>query len=211
MQAAEQRRFRVSVGSLMIAVAVCALVLAPVIWVTRQYALLRSERLRALEAAQRARMEAERALYAEQIQFAHAQSMLNAPVPADHPQGEMPPARRGGLWAAIGVAHAVFRRGEVKGLNVEFTLVNDGTATIDPRIAESRIVVNGMELADSGLILGSGPRDARFAALPPGEHLRLGCTLGDRLAEPGIYRLSWRGKNFQSPEVVFRVVPDKTD
>ena len=102
--------------------------------------------------------------------------------------------------------HAVFLRGEEAGLSVEFTLVNDGEAEIDPKIGESRIVVNGKELADSGLILGNGPRDARFAALPPGEHLRFGYALGDHFQEPGIYRVSWRGANFRSPEVVFRVL-----
>ena len=107
--------------------------------------------------------------------------------------------------------HAVFRHGDAKGLTIEFTLVNDGEAIIDPRIGESRIVVNGDELTDSGLKLGDGPRDARFAALPPGDHLRFGYVLGDHFKEPGVYRVSWRGANFRSPEVVFRVLPEKAN
>jgi hypothetical protein len=107
--------------------------------------------------------------------------------------------------------YVVFHRGEVDGLKVEFTLVNDGEATIDPKIGESRIVVQGKELAESGLILGNGPRDARFAALPPGQCLRFNSSLGDYFKEPGNYRVSWRGANFRSPEVVFRVLPENAD
>ena len=119
--------------------------------------------------------------------------------------------KTGGLWAALTANHAVFRRGETNGLNVEFTLVNDGGVTVDPKIGESRIVVNGEELADSGLILGNGPRDARFAALPPGDYLRFSYALGDHFKEPGVYRVSWRGADFRSPEVVFRVLGGKPD
>jgi hypothetical protein len=200
------RRFRFAVRSLMIAVAVCALLLVPVVWVAQQTALVRAERMRAIDAERRARAEAARAQYVAQVRSAHARFESQAADPAEPPQAGAPARNRGGLWAALGVNHAVFRRGEEAGLSVEFTLVNDGEATIDPKIGESRIVVNGEELADSGLILGNGPRDARFAALPPGEHLRFGYALGEHFKEPGIYRVSWRGANFRSPEVVFRVL-----
>jgi hypothetical protein len=99
----------------------------------------------------------------------------------------------------------------VKGLNIEFILVNDGEATIDPKFGESRIVVQGQELVDSELILGNGPRDTRFAALRPGQCLRFSYLLGDYFKEPGIYRVSWRGTSFRSPEVVFRVLPEKAN
>jgi hypothetical protein len=169
MKAAEQRRgFRLSLRAIMIAVAVCALVLAPVICVARQNALLRSAQMRAIEAERRARVEAERARYVAEVHSAQALLVSKAADPSDHPEEGLPAPNGVGLWAALGVNHVVFRRGEVEGLNVEFTLVNDGEATIDSKIGESRIVVQGKELADSGLILGNGPRDARFAALPPG-------------------------------------------
>jgi hypothetical protein len=211
MKPTEQRRFRSSIRSLMIAVVVCALLFVPFIWSARQNALLRSAQMQAALAERSANLELERALYAAQIQSAHAQFASKAKGVADRPEGELPAPKGGGLWAALGVNHVVFRRGEVKRLNVEFTLVNDGEVTIDPKIAESRIVVNGKELADSGLILGNGPRDARFTALPPGDHLQFGYALGDDFQEPGLYRVSWRGASFQSPEVVFRVLPDKAD
>jgi hypothetical protein len=210
-EAARGRRFRVSVRSLMIAVVISALVIVPVISLVRQNANLQAAHMRALEAEQMARAQAERARYAILVQSAQAQFTSKAPDPADQPDEGLSAPKRGGLWAALGVNHVVFRRGEVKELNLEFTLVNDGEATIDPKIAESRIVVNGQELADSGFILGNGPRDARFAALPPGDHLQFGYALGDYFKEPGLYRVSWRGTNFRSPEVAVRVLPDKTD
>ena len=70
VHATERRRFRLSVRSLMIAVAVCALVLVPVIWVARQTALLRAEQMRAIDAERRARAEAEQAQYVAQVRAA---------------------------------------------------------------------------------------------------------------------------------------------
>ena len=207
----EARRFRFSIRSLMITVAVCALLLIPVIWVTRQNALLQIERMRAVEAEQRARAEAAQAQSLARFHAAQVLSVSKAVNPADSSEKGLPVRERGGLWAALGVNHVVFHLGEMEGLNVEFTLVNDGEVTMDPKIGESRIVVNGKELADSGLILGNGPRDARFAALPPGQCLRFSYSLGDYFKEPGIYRVSWRGANFRSPEVVFRVLPEKAN
>jgi hypothetical protein len=212
MKTAEERgRFRLSLRSIMIAVAVCALVLTPVVWMARQNRLLQFAQMRALEAELMARQQAERARYAAQVQSAQALFVSKAADPSDHPEEGLPAPKANGIWAALGVNRVVFRQSEVKGLTIEFTLVNDGEATIDPKIGESRIVVQGKELADSGLIMGNGPRDARFTALPPGEHLSFSYSLGDHFKEPGIYRVSWRGANFRSPEVVFRVLPEKAD
>ena len=210
MEAVGRRRFRVSVRSLMIAVAASALALMPLLWwVARQNALVRAQALRALAAERMARAEAERARYVAQAHAAQAQLGVEAAGPLARPEAKATAGDRGGLWAALAVNHAAFRRGEAEGLYVEFTLVNDGRATIDPKVGESRIVVDDVELADSALILGNGPRDARFAALPPGGHVRCGCALGDHFREPGVHRVSWRGPNFQSPEVVVRVLPDE--
>src|SRR4051812_4594898 len=209
MEAVGRRRFRVSVRSLIIAVAASALALVPFLWVARQTALVRAQALRALEAERMARTEAERSRYVAQVQAAQAQLGEEAAGPSARPEAGSTVANRGGLWAALAVNHAAFRRGEAEGLYVEFTLVNDGEATVDPKLGESRIVVDGAELADSGLILGNGPRDARFTALRPGKQLRFGHALGDHFREPGIYRVSWRGAGFRSPEVVVRVLPDE--
>jgi hypothetical protein len=78
---------------------------------------------------------------------------------------------------------------------------------IDPKIADSRITINGKELADSGLILSSIEDLTRFKALPPGESLRFDCPPGDQFKEPAIYRVSWKGVDFQSSEIVLRILP----
>jgi len=59
------------------------------------------------------------------------------------------------------------------------------------------------------LVLGSGPKDARFKELPPGDSLQFSFSLGDHFKEPGTHRVSWKGTGFYSPEIVFRVLPEK--
>ena len=109
----------------------------------------------------------------------------------------------------MSVNHPIFKAGQTKDLRIEFTLVNDGDKVIDPKIPESRIVINGKELSDSGLILSSVQKGARFKALSPGESLQFDCLLGDQFKEPGIYRISWKGAGFHSPEIVLRILPEE--
>ena len=108
----------------------------------------------------------------------------------------------------MSVNHAIFKAGQTKDLRIEFTLVNDGDKVIDPRIADSRIVINGKERTDSGLIFSSVQNGDRFKALSPGESLQFSLPLGDQFREPGTYRISWKGDGFHSPEIVLRVLPE---
>ena len=78
-----------------------------------------------------------------------------------------------------------------------------------PAHLESRIIVNGRELADSGLILDSVAKESRSAALAPGEALPFSLVLGAHFKEPGRYRVSWKGSEFQSSEVVLRILPER--
>jgi hypothetical protein len=97
-------------------------------------------------------------------------------------------------------------------------LVNDSDKTIDPELGSSQLLVNGKELGDDwSFQMANGIRDDRFEALPAGDHLAMTISfgrdfqgaLGRHFREPGIYRVSWKGKGFQSPEIVFRVMPRK--
>ena len=115
----------------------------------------------------------------------------------------------GSLWAGLSVNHPIFKAGQAKDLRIEFTLVNDGDKVIDPKIADSRLVINGKELSDSGLILSSVQKALVSEALPPGESLQFDCRLGDRFKEPGTYRVVWKGAGFQSSEMVLRILPEK--
>ena len=115
----------------------------------------------------------------------------------------------GNLWAGLSVNHPIFKAGRTKDLRIEFTLVNDSDRLIDPKITESRIVINGKELSDSGQILSNVQKGARFSALSPGQSLQFDCLLGDQFKEPGIYRVSWKGAGFQSSEIVLRILPEE--
>jgi hypothetical protein len=116
------------------------------------------------------------------------------------------------LWAGLGVTSPAVGADEVtdpRFFSVSFTLVNDGDRTVNPEIGSSQFLVNGKELTDWGFVVGNGPRTHEFEALPPGQCLRFGYALGRYFAEPGVYKVRWKGKAFESPEVVFRVLPRK--
>jgi hypothetical protein len=115
------------------------------------------------------------------------------------------------LWASISVSRPLFHAGWTKELLVHFTLVNDGSETLDPRIESSKIIINGVELEESGFILSNGPKDKRWRALPSGDSLELTYALEKYFKEPGIYRVSWKGEGFETPTIIFRVMPYKTN
>jgi hypothetical protein len=187
------RRFRLSIRALMIAVALFAVLLALALCTFRQVEALRLERIHAELA--RALAEERAAAFARSAQAA---AKLTAPD-----------QKAGGLWAGLSVNHPIFKTGQTKDLRIEVTLVNDGDKLIDPKIAESRIIINGKELSDSGLILTSEQKGARFKALSPGESRQFACLLGDRFKEPGIYRVSWKGADFRSPEIMLRILAEQ--
>jgi hypothetical protein len=194
VEAAGQRRFRFSIRALMIAIALCALFLVPLIWMYRHLELQ----------VTRERMVAEYARAQAAMAIDQARSAQVALNPAKLGTANQP--RAGNLWAALSVNHAVFKAGQTKNLRIEFSVVNDGDKAIDPKIAESRIVINGNEFTEPGSVFG---KDAPFKALSPGESLRFDWLLGDYLKEPGLYRVCWKGVGFQSSEIVLRILPDK--
>ena len=143
VEPAGQRRFRLSIRTLMIAVALCALLLALAVWTFRQVeARVRLERLLA-----EARAQADRATYSPKCVPPRRAAAAKL--------GTADQKKAGSLWAGLSVNHPIFRAGQTKDLRIEFTLVNDGDQVIDPKIPESQIVINGKELSDSGLILSS--------------------------------------------------------
>jgi hypothetical protein len=192
-----QRRFRVSISALMVAVAICALLLVPLVWTFRQAEALRLER----RLAEQARYQA--LLARDLAQREAAQAALAAAKPGTADQ-----AKSGSLWAGLSVNHIVFKAGQTTDLRIEFTLVNDSDKVIDPKIADSQITINGKEVAASGLILSSVAKGARSQALSPGGSLQFDRLVGDQFKEPGIYRVSWKGSGFQSSEIVLRIVPE---
>jgi hypothetical protein len=181
----------------MVAVALCALLLGLAVWTVRQ-AQMRAM----LERVMAAEREAQALLARDLAQREATQAALAAAKPGTADQ-----EKTGSLWAGLSVNHPIFKAGRTKDLRIEFTLVNDSDKVIDPKIPESRIVINGKELSDPGLILGSAQLGARFKALSPGESLQFDCPLGDQFKEPAIYQVSWNGAGFQSPVIVLRILP----
>ena len=172
MTAAVARRgFRDSIRSLMIAVALCALILAPVVLLYRWLQAARMERI--VAAVEAARAQAETARVAQLRVLAQFNP---APAVGPNQAGVGSQADRpSDLWAALSVNHPIFEQASTKDLTIEFTLLNDGDTAIQPNIADSMIVINGKELADSGVILGSGLNVSRMKACA-GAHLQFSCA-----------------------------------
>jgi hypothetical protein len=199
VEPAGERRFRLSIRTLMIAVALCALLLALAAWTGRQIEMRVN-----MERAMADQARAQALLMRDLAQSEAAQAVLAAAK-----LGTADQKKEGSLWAGLSANHPIFRAGQANDLRIEFTLVNDGDQVIDAKIPESQIVINGKELSDSGLILSSVQKGARFRALPPGESLQFDRLLGDRFKEPGVCRVSWKGAGFRSPEIVLRILPEK--
>lgn len=115
------------------------------------------------------------------------------------------------LWAAISVSDPLFQESWTKDLMIHFTLVNDGSEIIDPKIESSKIIINGEELENSGFIFGNGIRSKNWNALAPGDALRFSLGLNEYFKKPGIYKVSWKGENFHAAEIIFRVMPSRSN
>jgi hypothetical protein len=139
------------------------------------------------------------------LSLAVALLFLVGPAVAGGPK----PAPGPKLWAALTVPQPVFEQGNLGPgfFQVNFAVVNDGDQTVDPGIGESKLLVNGKEMKDWNFIIHNGPRGTDFTALEPGKAVRFGSGMGRYFDEPGVYRLVWKGKHFEAPEVVFRVLP----
>jgi hypothetical protein len=136
-----------------------------------------------------------------------------APQAANKP--DSPKETQGKLWAVISIIPPLLIRENTSTVDrtmIFLELVNDGAQTIETGAGESVLVVNGKPLRsgawDSALHNGLISFD-RWEKLPPGDFTGIGRSLHGIITEPGTYRVSWRGKNFQSPEVVYRILPGK--
>jgi hypothetical protein len=87
-------------------------------------------------------------------------------------------------------------------------LFNDSDSAVDVAANSWKIVVDGVELSESGWIFGNGPMPATgWTQLQPGQHYELGKALpiAKYFTHPGEYRVSWRGERFQSPTITVKV------
>ena len=71
-----------------------------------------------------------------------------------------------------------------------FEAVNRGATSIDPRLADATLTVDGRRSAAWDRALERGPHDVPWQKLPPEQRLSIWWSLGDRLFDgPGRYQL----------------------
>lgn len=91
---------------------------------------------------------------------------------------------------------------------VVFVLLNDSEIAQNTAPESWQIVIDGKVLKDSGWILGNGPMPTGgFGKLSAGQKYDFGKALpiAQYFPEKREYKVSWKGKNFQSPTVKVKI------
>jgi uncharacterized protein affecting Mg2+/Co2+ transport len=99
---------------------------------------------------------------------------------------------------------------ETPAVMLSFVLLNDSETPVDVEVRSWRIVVNGKDLNDSGMIFGNGPGPVGgYRVLNPGESYEFGKALpiAENFLPNGQYKLSWKGAAFQSPTIAVTITP----
>jgi len=89
-----------------------------------------------------------------------------------------------------------------------FILLNDSEVPINAAEGGWQIVIDGKELKDSDFISSNGPGPTGgWGILKPGESYELGkgLELSKYFPEEREYKVSWKGKGFQSSTITVRV------
>ena len=117
-----------------------------------------------------------------------------------------------GLHAAIGAE--VVRRDPLATQSpyvmLTFVLLNDSDAPINTAEESWQIVIDGKELKESDIIFGNGLRPVGgWGVLKPGQSFQFGKGLGlsNYFPEEREYKVSWKGKGFQSSTIIVRITP----
>jgi RNA polymerase sigma factor (sigma-70 family) len=148
------------------------------------------------------------------IWFGNLEAKVKVTWSGEAPQPAAPVEKATKLWAALSSTRPVFLQQELTGpdvFQILFTVANDGDAALDPEFESTQLIVNGKELKDWKLMVGDGSGTGEWKALPAGRHVTFGYAMGSYFKEPGVYKVSWKGKHFESPEIVFRVMPKKVN
>jgi hypothetical protein len=99
---------------------------------------------------------------------------------------------------------------ETPSVMLTFVLLNDSETPLDVEAGSWRIVINGSELNDSGMIFGNGPGPVGgYKVLKPGGIYEFGKTLpiAEYFLPNGQYKVSWKGAAFQSPTITVTITP----
>lgn len=111
-----------------------------------------------------------------------------------------------GLHAGI---TASFTQGyETPGVLVSFLLLNDSDSDLAASPESWKLIVDGKVLPDSGYLFGNGPQPSEgYATLRSGATFQFAKALpiSKYFPEKREYKISWAGKNFQSPTVLIPI------
>jgi hypothetical protein len=109
------------------------------------------------------------------------------------------------VWAAVTVDSPIIPVNQP--INVTFAASNlsDMPILMTELRDDTVLVINGKEWPDSRFNFSNGPHPvARF--LQPGKSMMFLYQLSSVFSEPGLYRIVWRGKDFETLPIEFRVV-----
>ena len=121
-------------------------------------------------------------------------------------QEPKPPCNCTGLHA--GITARLTQEYSEPSMMVVFLLLNDSETAQSTAPESWKLVIDGKELEDSGYIFGNGPAPTGgYGTLGPGATFDFGKALpiAKYFPERREYRISWRGRYFQSPTVTVRI------
>src|SRR6266478_9940544 len=115
-------------------------------------------------------------------------------------------AQCAGLHAGITAQLVQLKPGYTEPAHIQliFLLINDSDSPLDVDAASWKIVVDGVELSDSGWIFGNGPMPTDgWNSLQPGQYYELGKALpvDKYFPHAGEHKVSWRGQGFRSATI----------
>jgi hypothetical protein len=99
---------------------------------------------------------------------------------------------------------------ETPSVMLSFVLLNDSDASVDVEAGSWRIVVDGTDLKDSGMIFGNGPMpEGGYRILKPGESYEFGKALPivKYFLPNGQHKVSWKGTGFESSTISVPITP----
>ena len=108
------------------------------------------------------------------------------------------------VWAAVAVTAPVLSTGEP--VNVRFAATNLGNEPIPRTLVREQtvLVINGQEWQRSAFAFANGLHSME-KMLAPGKSQTFVYQLTDLFRKPGVYRLVWKGRGFESLPFEFRV------
>jgi len=92
---------------------------------------------------------------------------------------------------------------------ISLSATNQGSEVIDPELQHARLLVNGHASKAWSLAIGNGRREAKWAALPPGETVSMTwSSLGEGLFhEAGVFMLVLHYRELELDPIEVRVLP----